>query len=296
MKPEKRIFVAFILNAIFSVFELIGGIFTGSVAIISDAIHDMGDAGSIGISYILEKKSKKQPDEKYTYGYARYSVVGSAVMCIILLLGSIFVIYSSVRRMISPTEINYNGMIIFAVVGISVNLGATVITLRGNSLNQKAVSLHMMEDVLGWVVVLVGAIVMRFTDFYILDPIMSLGVSVFILISAVKNLKEALDIFLEKAPKNINAYEIREHLCGIEGVLDAHHIHIWSMDGHNSYATMHIVASAELSDVKKKVRAELMEHGIVHSVIELEEEGEPCDSLRCHATFNTSAGHCHHHH
>ena len=156
MKAEKKIFVAFILNLMFSIFEFIGGIFTGSVAIISDAVHDLGDAASIGVAFFLEKKSKKQPDEKYTYGYSRYSVVGSLFTTLILLLGSILVVYNSVLRIITPNEVYYDGMIIFAVIGISVNLTAALVTRNGASLNQKAVNLHILEDVLGWVVVLVG--------------------------------------------------------------------------------------------------------------------------------------------
>ena len=143
MKTEKNIFIAFVLNLAFSIFEFIGGIFTGSVAIISDAIHDIGDATSIGVAFFLEKKSKKQPDEKYTYGYARYSVIGSVLTTLILLFGSAMVIYNAVLRIINPSEINYNGMIIFAIVGVCVNFGAAILTRDGDSLNQKAVNLHM---------------------------------------------------------------------------------------------------------------------------------------------------------
>jgi cobalt-zinc-cadmium efflux system protein len=159
MKTEKNILIAFVLNFAFSIFEFVGGIFTGSVAIISDAIHDIGDAASIGISYFLEKKSKQQPDAEYTYGYARYSVLGSLITTLILLVGSAVVIYNAIGRIIAPTEINYGGMILFAVVGVCVNFGAAFLTRDGHSLNQKAVNLHMLEDVLGWVVVLVGAVV-----------------------------------------------------------------------------------------------------------------------------------------
>ena len=198
MKTERNIFFAFILNLLFSVFEFIGGIFTSSVAIISDAIHDIGDSASIGVSFFLEKKSKKQPDEKYTYGYARYSVLGGVITTFILLFGSAMVIYNAILRIINPVEINYNGMIIFAIVGVCVNFGAALLTRDGDSLNQKAVNLHMLEDVLGWIVVLVGAIVMRFTDFYVIDPLMSIGVAMFIFINALKNMKEYIDEFKEE--------------------------------------------------------------------------------------------------
>ena len=251
MKAERNIFIAFILNLGFSVFEFLGGLYTGSIAIISDAVHDIADAASIGISYFLEKKSKKQPDEIYTYGYTRYSVIGSLLTTAILLFGSITVIYNAIGRIISPAQINYNGMILFAVVGVAVNFCAAFFTREGDSLNQKAVNLHMLEDVLGWAVVLVGAVVMRFTDFAIIDPILSIGVAVFIFVNAVKNLKEALDLFLEKTPHAIDVREIQEHIAQIHGVLDVHHIHIWSMDGYHNYATMHIVTNGDPHAIKE---------------------------------------------
>ena len=296
MKSEKNILLAFILNLAFSIFEFVGGILTGSVAIISDAVHDIGDATSIGVAFFLEKKSKKQPDEKYTYGYARYSVIGSVITTLILLFGSVMVIYNAVLRIINPTEINYNGMIIFAVIGVIINLCAALLTREGDSLNQKAVNLHMLEDVLGWVVVLVGALVMRFTDISIIDPIMSIGVAVFILINAIKNLCEVVEIFLEKTPRNINIIELKEHICEIGGVLDVHHVHAWSIDGQNNYATMHVVANGDFHDIKEKIREELREHGIGHVTLELEEEAEDCHEVHCHIEHMHSSGHHHHHH
>lgn len=296
MKTEKNILIAFILNLAFSVFEFFGGIFTGSVAILSDAIHDIGDAASIGISYFLEKKSKKQPDEIYTYGYLRHSVIGSVITTLILLFGSVAVVYNAVGRLITPQPIHYDGMILFAVVGVCVNFCAAFFTREGDSLNQKAVNLHMLEDVLGWAVVLVGAIIMRFTDILWLDPVMSIGVAVFIFVNAIGNLKEAIDLFLEKAPHNIAVEEIKAHIQETEGVLDVHHIHIWSMDGHNHYATMHIVARGDHHAIKEAVREELREHGIGHVTLELEEENEHCHEMHCHVDFAENSGHHHHHH
>ena len=296
MKTEKNILFAFLLNLAFSVFELFGGIFTGSVAILSDAVHDIGDAVSIGLSYFLERKSKKQPDEKYTYGYLRYSVLGSVITTFILLFGSAAVIYNAVHRIITPTEINYNGMLVFAVVGVAVNFFAALFTRHGDSLNQKAVNLHLLEDVLGWIVVLVGAVVMKFTDFTLIDPIMSIGIAVFITVNAVRNLKEVLDIFLEKTPNGIDINELKEHLTKLGGVLDVHHIHIRSIDGNLCYATMHIVTNGDPHEIKHRVREELNEHGIAHATLELEAEGEHCHEEQCHVEAHSHQGHHHHHH
>ena len=296
MKTEKNILIAFILNLSFAIFEFFGGVFTGSVAIISDAIHDVGDATSIGISYFLEKKSKKKPDENYTYGYLRFSVIGSVITTLILLVGSIVVIVNAINKIMNPTEINYRGMIIFAIFGLVINFVAAFVTHGGGSLNQKAVNLHMLEDVLGWAVVLVGAVIMNFTDIKIIDPLMSIGVSVFIFINAFKNLKEVLDLFLEKTPHGINVREIKIHILEIDGVEDVHHIHIWSMDGNSNFATMHIVTNGDFHAVKEKVREELKEHGISHATLELEAVGEHCHENDCSAHLNTGSGHSHHHH
>ncbi len=296
MSTEKNILIAFILNLSFSIIEFVGGAITGSVAIVSDAIHDIGDAMSIGFSYFLERKSKKQPDETYTYGYARYSVIGSIITTMILIFGSIMVIYNAINRILNPVEINYNGMIIFALIGAVVNFSAAWFTKDGDSLNQKAVNLHMLEDVLGWIVVLIGAVIMRFTDISIIDPIMSIGVAIFILSHSVGNLKEVIDLFLEKIPHNIDMDEIKEHLCEIDGIEDVHHIHIWSMDGYSNYATMHIVTDAEPHEIKEKVREELREHGIGHSTLELEGVDEHCHAEHCHVESETHGGHHHHHH
>ena len=292
MKSEKNILIAFILNISFSAFELFGGLLTNSVAILSDSLHDLGDAISIGISYFMERKSKKKADNKYTYGYIRYSVLGGVITTTILLVGSILVIISAIRRLIKPVEINYSGMIIIAIIGVVLNFIAAYVTKDGESINQKSVNLHMLEDVLGWIVVLIGAIIMNFTDVKIIDPIMSIGVAIFILYNSLKNLKKVLDLFLVKTPNDIDIEELKKHLLEIKDVEDIHHIHVWSIDGYNNYATMHIVSKAKnISKVKKDIREELEEHNICHSILETEEE--ICDDKECHIKLRE---HSHHHH
>ena len=290
MKSEKNILIAFLLNLGFSIFEFIGGAFTNSVAIASDAIHDMGDALSIGISYCLEKIGKRKPNSIYTYGYIRYSVIGSFISTTILLVGSCFVIGSAIYKIIHPVEIHYNGMILLAVIGVVINFIATYFTKDGDSLNQKSVNLHMLEDVLGWLVVLVGAIVMKFTNFSLLDPILSIGVALFIFMEAFQNFKTILDVFLEKAPNGISVEELKNHIESIPGVQEVHHIHIWSMDGYNNYATMHIVSD---QNVKDKVKEELKNNGICHTTIELENTKEKCCEEDCVMDTNHSIKHHH---
>ena len=296
MKTDRNILIAFLLNLGFSVFEFLGGVLTGSVAIISDAVHDLGDATSIGISYFLERKSKHRPDEKFTFGYARFSVIGSVITTLILLLGSVAVIFNAVNRILHPAAIHYDGVIVFAVIGMCVNAIAAFATRDGKSLNQKAVNLHMLEDVLGWVVVLIGAVIMRFTDLVIIDPILSIGIAIFIMVHAVDHLKEAVELLLQKAPHNIHMGELRTHLMGVPGVLDVHHIHIWSMDGQSNCATMHVVTDEDPHLMKERIREELHEHDITHATLELERPDEHCHDRDCQVRCQQPAQHQHHHH
>ncbi len=296
MKTSRNIFIAFLLNLGFSIIEFFGGMFTNSVAIMSDAIHDMGDALSIGLSYILEKKSKKDADNLYTYGYSRYSVLGAVITSIILLVGSLFVITRSVMRLVNPEPVNYEGMIVFAIFGVIINFLAAYCTKDGDSMNQKSVNLHMLEDVLGWVIVLIGSILMKFTDIVYIDSILSLGVSLFILVNSVKLLLSAIDLFLEKTPNGISVAELKEHLLEIEGIISVHDLHIWSLDGVNHCATLHVVVDDHFKSTKRKVREELHEHGIAHVTIEMETEAEPCGEEECHLLRTPEHSHCHHHH
>ena len=294
MKTERNILIAFLLNLCFSIFELIGGMFTNSVSIISDAVHDVGDSFSIGISYFLEKKSKKKPDSKYTYGYMRYSVLGAIITNAILVAGSVLVIYNAILRILNPVEINYNGMIIFAIFGVVVNFLAAYFTREGDSLNQKAVNLHMLEDVLGWIVVLIGAVVIKFTELNIIDSILSIGVACYVLFNALTSFKDIVDLFLTKVPNNINVSELSKHILKIDGVDDVHHVHVWSMDGVNNYATMHVVSNIkDVSLLKKSIREELEEHDINHVTIEIDEDKDECSDKECEVKHN---GHFHHHH
>ena len=289
MKTERNILIAFLLNLGFSVFEFFGGVFTGSVAILSDAVHDLGDALGIAVSWFLERKSKHPSDATYTYGYARFSVLGSVFTCGILLVGSVGVVVSAIGRLLHPLPIRYDGMILFAIVGVAVNLAAAFVTRRGESLNQKAVNLHMLEDVLTWVVVLIGAAVMRVTDWTILDPLVSIGVATYIFVHAIGHLREAADIFLEKVPTGYAVEDIKARVESIVGVSDAHHIHVRSIDGYTHAASLHVVA--ERTDAIAAVTAVLGEMGIPHVAVQVEREVCPqtaCGLVECH-------NHGHHH-
>lgn len=301
-KSSKNIFVAFLLNLFFSVIEFVGGIFTNSISIISDSVHDFGDAISIAVAWILEKKSEKKPDAKYTFGYARYSVLGAFITSMVLLVGAIFMIYNAIIRIINPVEVNYDGMLALGVLGLVINGLGALVTSNGNKINEKAVSLHLLEDVLGWIAVLVVSIVMKVFDVPMLDPILSIGITIYILKHVVQNLKGVFEIFLEKAPGNSKFEEFKSELIEENNVIkDIHHVHVWSADGVNTYAMMHVVVPDDIEvkdiiEVKRKINHEASHYNIVHVTIEIEFESEICEHEECNVELNEIDIHLHHHH
>ena len=298
MRKEKSILAAFLLNLSFSIFEFFGGLLTGSVAILSDSVHDAGDAMSIGVSYMLEKKSTRDADDRYTYGYGRYSVIGGAFTTLILIIGSVGMICAAIGRLLAPAELHYDGMILFALVGIAVNVIAAYLTRGGDSVNRKAVSLHMLEDVLGWAVVLTGAVIMRFTDLTVIDPVMSVCTSTVILVGAIRNMCEIVRIVTDRIPSGIDPHSVRKELMALEGVVDVHHIHLRSIDGSVVSASMHVVSDCDMKQTKLRVRNRLAELGIAHATIETESEGEECADVACmleECGMDTHSHHSHHH-
>lgn len=271
MKTDRNILIAFILNISFSLLEIIGGFITNSISILSGAVHDLADAASIGISYFLEKKSKHRPNYKYTYGYVRYSILAAFITTIILLCGSLLVIYNAANRLFNPIDINYDGMIIIALIGILFNIIAVYKTKGGHSLNQESVNLHLLQDVLSWIVVLIGSILIKFTKINYIDSIMSFIISIYIIIHALKHLKIVLDLFLEKTPDNVNIRKIKKELLENKNIVSINHIHIWSMDGYNNYATLHaVINNDEVEKIEEYIKEYLKKKNISHTTIEIE--------------------------
>ncbi len=273
--------VAFFLNLGFTIFEIIGGLMTNSMAILSDALHDFGDSISLGLSWYFQKFSNKKKDESFSYGYRRFSLVGAIVNSIILTVGSVFILIETIPRLISPTTPDAFGMIWLAVIGVIVN-GAAAFKLRqGSTLNEKVVSLHLLEDVLGWVAVLIGAIVMYFYDLPIIDPILSLGIAVYILFNVFKNLRDVFKIIMQGVPQDTNLSKIEHFLKNLDGVAAIHDLHIWSMDGDYNVLTVHIVTKENqpmeaLVPLKKKIHECLHEYSIEHATLEFETVNEKC--------------------
>jgi len=299
-KSTKNIRTAFLLNLSFSIIELIGGIYTNSIAITTDSLHDFSDSLSIAISWFLERKSEQKPSKTYTYGYARFSVLGALISTIFLLVSSVVIIYASIPRILRPQEVNYDGVLTLAVLGLFVNGLAVYKTAKGSSLNEKAINLHLLEDVFGWAAVLVIGILMKIFNLPILDPILSILITAFILFRVIKNLKAIFEVFLEKAPNDINIQELKEHLLKDKNIKDIHHVHLWTLGGVNKYITLHVTISDTsnkfmIIEMKNYIRRELHEHKISHSTIEFEFENEKCTTHECVAE-NNSNNHFGHNH
>ena len=278
----KNIAAAFLLNLAFCIIELIGGLFTNSIAILSDSLHDLGDSFSLGLAWYLQKVSKRKPDKKYTYGYKRFTILSALINSVILLTGSIFIIFECVGRIIEPAKTNAQGMLLLAILGVLVN-GAAVLRLRkGGSLNERVVSLHMLEDVLGWVAVLAGSTIMMFFDLPIIDPLLSVGISFYILYNVYRNMRSALRIILQGIPGTIDEKKIRMSLLGLPKVTALHDLHIWSLDSEFMVLTVHLVVEdgikkEEQQALRTAAHNILKELEIQHSTIEIENGSEPCE-------------------
>lgn len=266
-----NITMAFLLNFGFSILELFGGIFTGSTAILSDAVHDFGDSLALALSFIFEKVGKKESNEKYTYGYKRLSLIGALINIIVLSVGTIFVLSEAIQALANPTAVKAKGMLFLAIVGIVIN-GASVFRMKGSKkILDKTVMLHLMEDLLGWIAVLVVSVVIYFTNWYILDPILSIGISFIIGRNIYFNLKNAIMIIMQRVPDEDLYEEIKEHLIEIDEVEKIEKINMWTMDGemHVVTASIKVLENTNKINVLNKIKEMLNNEGIKESTIEI---------------------------
>ena len=270
-----RMRFAFLLNLGFALVELVGGYLTNSVAIMSDALHDFGDALAMIIAIVMEKVSHKSSDHKFSYGYRRFSVLGAVITGIVLIVGSIFILIEAVPRLINPQQVHANGMLFLAVFGVAINGFAALRVSKGTSLNEKMLMWHMIEDVLGWVLVLFGALIMKFFDIPQIDAGMAIALSLWILFNVFRNLREAMKVFLMASPSGASVEEVSAEIKKVEKVVDVHHAHLWSLDGENHVFTGHVVLDAsanpgDMQKVKEQVKALVKNFGIVEATIETE--------------------------
>ncbi len=277
----QRLKLAFVLNLVFAIIELVGGMLTNSLAITSDALHDFGDAVALGLALYFEKLSQQKSDQRYTYGYRRLSSLSAVITGLILILGSIWIIKESINRWSEVQEPHSMGMIGLAILGVLVNGYAALKVSKGHSQNEKMIQWHLIEDVLGWIIVLIGAIAIEIFDWPQLDGILAIMLSAWVIYNVFKNLRHSLSVFLQATPTGINIETIRSSLLKMEGVVDVHHMHVWTLDGEKHILTTHVqvspsISTASADELKKKIKTYLLGQGIDEATIELEWSVDNC--------------------
>jgi cobalt-zinc-cadmium efflux system protein len=276
-EQTNNIRAAFFLNLGFTLFEIVGGIYTNSLAILSDALHDLGDSFSLGMSWYLERHSHKASDGKYSYGYRRFSLLAALINTIVLITGSLFILSEAIPRLVDPQPSDAAGMALLALVGIAVN-GLAALRVRGShSLNAQLVAWHLLEDVLGWIAVLIVSISMAFTDIYLLDPLLSILISLYVLYNVLRSLRRTMALFLQAVPEAIDLPEVEHTLLAIPQVQSVHHTHIWSLDGEHHVLTTHLVVDPDATKedmirIKQAAAGVAAGMSLAHATIELEFE------------------------
>ncbi len=277
----KNLRFAFWMNLIFAIFEFIGGMVINSVAIMSDALHDFGDSISLGAAWYLDRKSKQKPDNIFSFGYARHSLLGALINSIVLISGSIYIVFEAINRLIDPELSNAPGMILFAIIGVVVNGVVAIRMSSGKSMNEKVVYWHIMEDVLGWAAVLIGGIILYFYESPYIDPILSIVITAYILYGVVRRLSQTMHFFLQGVPKEIDIEQIAEDILFISHVKNIHHTHVWSLDGERHVFTSHVKLERidsfdQLKAVKESIKRLLRKHKFEHYTLDVELDGETC--------------------
>ena len=300
MKTKHTVWLAFFLNLSYAIVEFIAGGVFGSSAVLADSVHDMGDAIAIGVSAFLETISNREEDSHYTLGYKRFSLLGAMVTAVILMTGSVLVILGNITKLFHPQAVNDEGILWLGIIAVSINVLASLVVRKGKTKNESILSLHFLEDTLGWVAVILMAIVLRFTDWYILDPLLSLVISIFILSKAIPRFWSTLKIFLDAVPEGVDIKQVKSDLEQLDHVASINQLNLWSMDGLEKNAIVHVCLKEieQMELCKESIRSKLKDCGFQNVTIEVDAD------LETHQTHkrnmeeleaSQSHGHDHHH-
>ena len=296
MKAKYTVWVAFFLNLSYAIVEFIAGGIFGSSAVLADSVHDLGDAIAIGISAFLETISNREEDRRYTLGYKRFSLLGALVTSVILITGSILVILENITKIFNPQPVNDEGILWLGIIAVSTNVLASLVVRKGKTKNESILSLHFLEDTLGWLAVILMAIILRFTDWYILDSLLSLVISIFILTKTLPRFWSALKIFLEAVPEGVEAGNLEKDLETLTNVKSVNQLSIWSMDGLENNAIIHICIKdwEKIMETKEAVRQFLEERGVQNITIEVDtSQSDHAQHKRKVIALEQSHGHQH---
>lgn len=284
---SRRIGLVFLLNLGFTIIEFIGGLLTNSTAIMADAVHDLGDSLSLGSAWLLSRWGQKTANNEFTYGYRRLTLFGAFLNSIVLIAGSIWVLTQAIPHLSDPVMPVTEGMLALAILGVTINGLAAYRISKGSTMNEKVLNWHLLEDVLGWVAVLLVSVILQFVDWPILDPLLSVGFTLFILVNVIRNLWATGKIFLQAVPDKTLHDEIRHKLLNIDGISDIHHQHLWSLDGEQHVLTAHLVIEGSLENgrynsIKDSVAETLKPFSLAHTTIEIELKQEYCRDESAH--------------
>ena len=274
MKTKHAVWIAFFLNLSYAIVEFIAGGIFGSSAVLADSVHDLGDAIAIGISAFLESISNREEDSHYTLGYKRFSLLGALVTAVILMTGSGMVILENMVKLFHPQPVNEEGLLWLGIIAISVNVLASLVIRKGQTKNESILSLHFLEDTLGWLAVILMAIVLRYTDWYILDPLLSLAISLFILSKAIPRFWSTLRIFLDAVPEGVDIKQVKNDLEQLDNVASINQLNLWTMDGLEKNAIVHVCLEhvKHMEVCKESIRDLLKESGFQNVTIEVDED------------------------
>ena len=299
MKTKHAVWLAFFLNLSYAIIEFIAGGIFGSSAVLADSVHDMGDAIAIGVSAFLETISNREEDSHYTLGYKRFSLLGALVTAVILMTGSVLVILENITKLFHPQPVNDEGILWLGIIAVSINVLASLVVRKGKTKNESILSLHFLEDTLGWVAIILMAIVLRFTDWYILDPLLSLVISFFILSKAIPRFWSTLKIFLDAVPEGVDIQQVKSDLEQLEHVASINQLNLWTMDGLEKNAIVHVCLEQieDMEASKTAIRHHLKDIGFHNITIEVDsdQDSHACHKRDIHA-IESQSGHDHHHH
>ncbi len=275
----KRILNALLLNLAFTIIEFVGGLLSGSVAIMADAVHDFGDCVTLGVAYYLEKIARnKEKDNIFSYGYGRFSLLSAIISGVVILLGMAYILTEAVPRFWNPSEPYGPGMLALAVFGVLVNGIAAFGLSHGHTQNEKVLTWHKLEDVFGWIAVLIGSLFIILFEWNWVDPLLAVFVALYVGYNVSRNFIDSLKLMLQSVPEGFDPEKFLQEVEEVQGVSKAHDLHVWSLDGVKHILSMHIVVERlekeNISRVKSHIRDLANKHGDFHATIEVEVEKE----------------------
>jgi len=280
-QTEGRLWISIFLNLTITLAEFIGGIISGSLSLLSDALHNLNDTASLGISLAARKISKKEANRDKTFGYQRAEIIGAFINLITLVIIALFLIKEGIERFINPQPIDGLVMFIVAIIGLLGNVITAVLLHRSSkeNINMRSAYIHILSDALSSVGVIVAGILIMQYQLYIVDTVLTLIIAGYILWQCYYMLRKTISILMESTPANIEIPVIQKAMASAQGLLDIHHIHVWRLDEHNILLESHVVIDEDnlkqMEDIKSHLKQLLStEYNINHSTLEF--EFEPC--------------------